>query len=134
MTDEQLDAKVAPTLEFCSPYRAVRFLAFKERPIEERYAMLAYKAQNNYNSLCPWANSDSELTWESSELQSKYYEACNLLKLQLMLGAIQSRGCPVPDTARIKNFWEKCVSLRVARSVYAMNTAGASVGPTKFEY
>ena len=24
-----------------------------------------------------------------------------------MLGAIQSRGCPVPDTARIKNFWEK---------------------------
>ena len=68
--------------KFCSLYRAARYIAFHERPVNDEVARITYGSRNFS-------------TEKKSSQKYNFFLACQSLRLELLLGNLEAEACVV---------------------------------------
>jgi hypothetical protein len=85
-----------PIVSRCSLYRAICWIAFNEKPIEEALAKVVYQKHyeieviNNEYEGSEWT--EIEINWRDDATESKFKETCSHIHSLLILGKIQAWG------------------------------------------
>jgi hypothetical protein len=123
MSAEQIISQSLKSPEECSLYRALRWIAFKDKVIDEITAKNLYqprfevKQNFKYDAHSSWF--ESEIKWKSSDDKESFEEAIRLLKTRLYIGDIKAKGFPLIDEltnpkgiirSQISNWYKSCES------------------------
>lgn len=98
---KEIDLDEINELESCSLYRAVRWIAFNEKPIDEDIAPYVYPEIDNVynleNNQGYYFFSQESVNWITKDSEQEYYEAVNLLRIQLIRGKVIATGIPLKN-------------------------------------
>lgn len=98
--NESIDSKDYDEVEECSLYRAVCYVAFGERPIEEKYAELLYpqimeRCESELFYVCDISNNLLKKACSKSNItirEEEFFEAARALRIKLIEGKIEANG------------------------------------------
>jgi hypothetical protein len=97
-----IDTEALAPLNVCSLYQAANWIAFNEKPIDEKIAELVYPERNDvlfHNRNTPmYQFYESKVEWQTAEEREDYNRASKLLLAQLILGNIGAQGFPLSGT------------------------------------